>query len=180
MEVSVTLSAADRRRPRVREHLTGVLTRDDRSIQTVDDGSEALSYLRGCECDVIVAGQGRNGFDHFQLLRRVRAIRPEAKVILAGENDPVAAVRALRERAFSYLHKPLAEEPVAETVQLALDAHGWQNDLRLVSGGPSGSPSMSAPSSAPPTAPLNSCARYRRTCRRTYATMSPPRFANYC
>jgi DNA-binding NarL/FixJ family response regulator len=122
--------------PAVRKHLTGVLTRDDRSIQTVDDGSEALSYLRECACDVIVAGEGRNGFDHFKLLRRVRTICPEAKVILAGENDPVAAVRALRERAFSYLHKPLAEEPVAETVQQALDAHSWQNDLRLVSGRP--------------------------------------------
>ncbi len=133
MSRSLLLIDAD---PAVREHLTGVLSRDDRSIQTADDSGEALSYLRECSCDVVVAGQGRNGFDHFKLLRRVRAICPEAKVILAGENDPAAAVRALRERAFSYLHKPLAEEPVAETVQLALDAHGWQNDLRLVSGRP--------------------------------------------
>ena len=61
---------------------------------------------------------------------------PIAKVILAGDSDPAAAVRAVRERAFSYLHKPLADQPVADLVQQALDSESWQNDLRLVSSRP--------------------------------------------
>ncbi len=84
----------------------------------------------------MVAGQGRNGFDNFQLLRRARAIRPETKVILAGETDPSAAVRALRERAYSYVHKPLADQPIADVVYQALESDAWQNDLKMVSARP--------------------------------------------
>ncbi len=122
--------------PAVQDFLTGLLQREDRRIESVDEGSEALTYLRDKPCDLILAGQGRNGIDNFQLLRRVRAIRPEAKVILAGESDPAAAIRALRERAYSYLHKPLTEQPVADMVQQALENDCWQNDLRMVSSRP--------------------------------------------
>jgi DNA-binding NarL/FixJ family response regulator len=122
--------------PAVRELLTGLLSRDDRSIQSVEDGREALTYLRGTACDVVLAGQGRNGLDNFQLLRKVRAIQPGAKVIVAGDNDPASAVRALREHAFIYLHKPLEEQPVADIVQQAIESESWQNDLRLISSRP--------------------------------------------
>jgi two-component system, OmpR family, response regulator len=122
--------------PAVQELLRDLLSREDRSIQSVEDGSEAITYLRETPCDLILAGQGRNGFDQFQLLRRARAIQPETKVILAGANDPAAAVRAVRERAFSYMHKPLADQPVADMVHQALQSDSWQNDLRLVSSRP--------------------------------------------
>lgn len=122
--------------PAVQQLLRDLLSREDRSIQAVVDGHEALSYLRRTPCDVIVAGQGHNGFDAFQLMRRARAIRPDARILLAGENDPAAAVRALRERAFTYFHKPLAEQPVADMVQQAMDSDSWQNDLRLISARP--------------------------------------------
>ena len=41
----------------------------------------------------MVAGQGRNGLDGLKLLRRARAIRPELKVIVTGEPDPVRGRR---------------------------------------------------------------------------------------
>jgi two-component system, OmpR family, response regulator len=121
--------------PAVQELVRGLVGRDER-VEAVEDGHEGLSYLRRSKCDVILAGQGNNGFDAFQLLRRARAIRPDAKVILAGETNPAAAVRALRERAFAYLHKPLTEQPVADFVRQAFEADSWQNDLRLVSARP--------------------------------------------
>jgi CheY-like chemotaxis protein/anti-sigma regulatory factor (Ser/Thr protein kinase) len=120
----------------LRELLRDALSLDGRSIHAVEDGSEALRHLRRTEFDVILAGQGTNGLDQFQLLRKARAIRPAAKVIVAGETDPAAALRAVRERAFSYVHKPLASQAVAEIVQQALNADSWQNDLRLVSARP--------------------------------------------
>lgn len=122
--------------PSVQELVRGLLARDGRSIEMVADGREALSFLRRTACDVVVAGQGHNGFDIFKWLRRARAIRPEARVILAGESSPEAAVRALRERAFAYLHKPLADQPVLDFVHQAFESDGWQNDLRLVSARP--------------------------------------------
>jgi DNA-binding NarL/FixJ family response regulator len=121
--------------PAVQELVRGVLGRDGR-VKAVADGHEGLSFLRRSPCEVILAGQGNNGFDPFQLLRRARAIQPDAKVILAGESNPSAAVRALRERAFAYFHKPLAEQPLADFLNQAFESDSWQNDLRLISARP--------------------------------------------
>ena len=61
--------------PAVHQQLTTLLQRADRSIQDVYDGSEALALLRRSPCDLVLAGQGRNGSDNLKLLRRV-ANRP--------------------------------------------------------------------------------------------------------
>lgn len=122
--------------PAVHELLTKLLQREDRSIQDVYDGSEALACLRRSPCDLVLAGQGRNGFDNLKLLRRVRAMLPKTKVILAGEANPINVVRAIQDHAYCYFHKPLAGQPVAEIVQQALDADAWMDDIRLISARP--------------------------------------------
>ena len=76
--------------PDVHHLLTGLLKREDRSIQDVYDGREALDRVRSVPYDLVVAGQGSNGFDGLKLLRRMREIRPETKVILTGEREPGA------------------------------------------------------------------------------------------
>ncbi len=118
------------------EQMRGALGADLPPIEVVTDDHTALSRLRRAAIDVIIAGQGTNGSDPFKFMRRARAIRPQARVIVAGESNPAAAVRALRERAFAYLHKPLEDQPVADFVHQALDADGWQQDLRLISARP--------------------------------------------
>lgn len=122
--------------PAVHERMRETLGPDVGAIETVSDDHAALSCLRHSRVEVIIAGQGSNGSDPFRFLRRARAIQPNARVIVAGECDPKAAVRALQERAFAYLHKPLDEQPVMDFVHQALHADAWQNDLRLVSGRP--------------------------------------------
>jgi CheY-like chemotaxis protein/anti-sigma regulatory factor (Ser/Thr protein kinase) len=122
--------------PAVHQLLTKLLQREDRSIQDVYDGSEALALLRRYPCDLVLAGQGRNGFDNLKLLRRVRAMLPKTRVILAGEANPVNVVRAIQDHAYCYFHKPLAGQPVAEMVQQALDADSWMDDIRILSARP--------------------------------------------
>jgi DNA-binding NarL/FixJ family response regulator len=122
--------------PAVLEHLTGILQRNDRNILSASDSGEALARLRTAPCDVVLAGQGRNGFDSLKLLRRVRAIRPQTKVILAGEQNPSRVVSAIRERAYSYFHKPLEAQPVADMVQQALETESWQDEIRVISARP--------------------------------------------
>ena len=78
--------------PAVQEHLSGLLKRDDREIQHVPGSKEALgSLLRPARSTWCWPGQGNNGFDGLKLLRRVRSIRPDTKVILTGELDPPGA-----------------------------------------------------------------------------------------
>ncbi|MGO9260795.1 MAG: ATP-binding protein [Bryobacteraceae bacterium] len=122
--------------PAVHELLAPALQRADRTVQDVYDGREALAQLKGLTCDVVVAGQGRNGFDAFKLLRQVHAMQPETRVILTGDPDPERVISAIRARAFSYFHKPLAAAPLADMVQQALEAESWKDDIRVASARP--------------------------------------------
>jgi CheY-like chemotaxis protein/anti-sigma regulatory factor (Ser/Thr protein kinase) len=124
--------------PAVHQLLGDVLKRAAPSIQDVYDRREALACLRHTHCDLVVAGQGHNdGLDGIKLLRRVRALQPEARVILAGSQDPRGVVRAIRERAYSYFHKPIAEGPLFDMVQQALEAKAtWRDDIKVVSARP--------------------------------------------
>jgi DNA-binding NarL/FixJ family response regulator len=123
--------------PAVHEQLHDLLKREDRTIQDFYDGAKALALLRkSSTCDLVVAGSGQNGYDGLKLLRRVRAIRPDAKVIVTGELDPARVVGAIRYHAYSYFHKPLPAAPLAEMVQQALDASSWKDDIRVISARP--------------------------------------------
>jgi CheY-like chemotaxis protein/anti-sigma regulatory factor (Ser/Thr protein kinase) len=122
--------------PALHELLAPVLQREGRSIQDAYDRHEALEVLRHSNCDVVLAGQGRNGDDGLKLMRRMRSIRPDAKVILAGNRDPVRALAAIRGRAYAYFHKPIHTGPLADMVQLALDATAWRDDIRVASARP--------------------------------------------
>ncbi len=130
---SVLLVDAD---PEVHRILAGALPADGRRIDDLYDGQEALAQLRGTHYDVMVAGPGRNGLDGLRLLRRARAIRSDLKVIVTGDADPARVLSAIRHRAYSYFHQPLAPAQLAEMVQQALDSEAWKDDIRIVSGKP--------------------------------------------
>ena len=80
--------------PAVHQLLAETLHRGVQSVQNCYDSKEALASLRSRAYDVVVAGKGRNGFEGTQLLRRMRAVRPEVKVILTGEPSPAQALEA--------------------------------------------------------------------------------------
>jgi DNA-binding NarL/FixJ family response regulator len=122
--------------PALHEQLASVLQREGRSIQDAYDRHEALEALRHSDCDLVLAGQGRNGDDGLKLMRRMRAIRPGARFIMAGSRDPAGVLAAIRERAFAYFHKPLSTGPLADMVQLALDSTAWRDDIRVASARP--------------------------------------------
>jgi DNA-binding NarL/FixJ family response regulator len=122
--------------PAAHELLQSLLGRPDRTIQNAYDPQEGLNHLRDSECDVVVAAAAMNGDDPLQFLRRVRAVRPEARVIVTGEPNAYRVVSAIRARAFSYFHKPLSETGLADMVDHALEASAWKEDIRVISGRP--------------------------------------------
>ena len=123
--------------PAVHQALEGLLRRDDRAVEAAYDSNQAMDLLRRLPCEVVVAGQEPNGRgDGGALLRQVRTVRPEARVILTGDLDPARALAAVRHRAYSYFHKPFPPGQVAEMVQQALNASAWRDDLRVISGRP--------------------------------------------
>jgi DNA-binding NarL/FixJ family response regulator/anti-sigma regulatory factor (Ser/Thr protein kinase) len=119
--------------PAVHDFLSKLVTREPRKIQGVYDARDALEYLKTTAYDLVVAGQGQNGLSGLRLLRRMRTVRPEAKIIVAGELDKAQVLGTIRHRAYSYFRKPLAAAPFAEMVQHALDSSGWLDDIRVIS-----------------------------------------------
>lgn len=117
----------------VHERLTHILNRPDRTIRIACDGGQALDLVRESVVDLVVAGRTADGLDAITLLDRIQATRPRTKVILIGEQDRTRALEALRHRAFSYFHQPLAEGPLADMADCALQSDSWQRDVRVVS-----------------------------------------------
>ncbi len=122
--------------PAIHELLGTILKADDRRIDDVFDGKAALERLRTEPCDLLFAGQGRNGLEGLNLLKKVRAIRPETRVIVSGEANPALVVGAIRQQAYSYFHKPLQPGLVADMVRQALSVEEWRDDIRALSARP--------------------------------------------
>jgi two-component system, OmpR family, response regulator len=114
----------------------GVLQREDRSIQGASGKGDAEALLRAARFDVVLAGQGCNGYDGLKMARRVRAIQPDARVILTGDSEPAQVIGAIRARLFGYCHRPPPAGPLNDLVQQALDAASWQNDILVHSATP--------------------------------------------
>src|ERR1039457_2779367 len=62
--------------PAMQGYLSGLLQRDDREIRQVPGSKEALQVLRTGPIDLVLAGEGNNGFDGLALLRRGRSTPP--------------------------------------------------------------------------------------------------------
>jgi len=118
------------------ELLRGILEHEDRSIHDAFGKSDAEECLRAFPFDVVLAGQGRNGSDGLRIARRVRAMQPDARVILTGNSAPEHVIGAMRARVFGYCHHPPPAGPLSELVSQALDAVSWQNDILVVSATP--------------------------------------------
>jgi anti-sigma regulatory factor (Ser/Thr protein kinase) len=122
--------------PSLRESLARLLERKDRRLKEVTDIPKALDLLRAERFDLVVAGQGSNGTDAKGLLQRLRAVRPDTKVILTGEPNPSRAISAVRAQAYGYIHQPFAGSFVTDMVQQALVASSWREDIQILSGRP--------------------------------------------
>jgi CheY-like chemotaxis protein len=120
----------------VHDVLRNILQREDRTIQDAFGGAEAEALLRTAPFDVVLAGQGSNGSDGLKMVRRIRALQPDTRVILTGEPDPDRVIRAIRARVFSYCHNPPPPGPLSDIVQQALDASSWLNDILVLSARP--------------------------------------------
>src|ERR1022692_3733422 len=114
----------------------GLLEREDRTIRNAYGRSESLECLRSGPFDLVLAGQSPNGFDGLQLVRQLRALQPNAKTIFTGDPDPTRVIRAIRARAYSYFHSPLATIALADMVQQALESELSPDDILVMSARP--------------------------------------------
>jgi CheY-like chemotaxis protein/anti-sigma regulatory factor (Ser/Thr protein kinase) len=105
-------------------HLLGnVLTKAGFSTSAAKDGVEALEKLRKGEYDLLLLDvwmPRMNGLDLLATLRTLNA--PPRVVVMTSDDAPETLLKAVREQAFRYVHKPVESRVLLQTVREALAA----------------------------------------------------------
>lgn len=84
------------------------------------DGNSALQLIKEDEPEVIIVDLKMPGIDGVEVLRRVKATRPEIEVIiLTGHGNEEDRQLCMDLGAFAYLQKPLDINVLSETIQKA-------------------------------------------------------------
>jgi len=91
-------------------------------IDAAANGEEALAKLREKEFGLILLDIRMPGMDGIEVLRRVREIRPDIRVIMITAYGTVeSAVEAMKLGAVDFLQKPFDPEEIRELVSRVMD-----------------------------------------------------------
>ncbi len=102
------------------EVLSKRLARRGFEVLTARSGAEAIRLLRHHDADVAVLDLKMEGMDGIELLRILRQILPELKVImLTGHGSERAARDGLAQGASDYLTKPIELEELVRCIRTA-------------------------------------------------------------
>ena len=91
-------------------------------IDTAADGDEALTKLKGRDFGLILLDIRMPGMDGMEVLRRVREMRPDIRIIMITAYGTVeSAVEAMKLGAVDFLQKPFDPEEIRELILRVLD-----------------------------------------------------------
>jgi CheY-like chemotaxis protein/anti-sigma regulatory factor (Ser/Thr protein kinase) len=106
-------------------------------IETARDNSTCLERVKEQSFDLVITDIHTQGMDDLELLRRLRWLRPEIKVIvLAPQSTTEDVIEALREHAFGYFSQPLDASTFVQLVTQALQVKNWTDGIELLSARP--------------------------------------------
>ncbi len=115
-----------------RDAMRRALARVGYEIRAFESAAEALERLEnGDPVDAVVSDVRMPGMDGYELLKRVRAIRPNLPFILVtAYADVEDAVAALQEGADDYLTKPVKMQELRRRVQIHLERRALSDENR--------------------------------------------------
>jgi CheY-like chemotaxis protein len=114
-----------------REAITEVLSAHDYSCVVCEDGEGALKRVDSERFAVVVLDIRLPGIDGIEVLRQIRIVQPELRVImLSASTDQELVLEALRLGASDYLAKPLHDEELMLAVHRAADGYRVASDFR--------------------------------------------------
>jgi CheY-like chemotaxis protein len=107
----------------IRLTLSQVLETLGAEIDTAANGEEALTKLKGREFGLILLDIRMPGMDGMEILRRVREIRPDIRVIMITAYGTIeSAVEAMKLGAVDFLQKPFDPDEIRELVSRVADS----------------------------------------------------------
>jgi CheY-like chemotaxis protein/anti-sigma regulatory factor (Ser/Thr protein kinase) len=93
------------------------------STAVARDGLEALKALGADRFDLLLLDVWMPRMNGLELLAKLRAIEARPRVVVMTSDDaPETLLKAVREQAFKYVHKPVEATQLLETVRAALAA----------------------------------------------------------
>ncbi len=104
-------------------------------VECARDNEEALALVEKSAFDLVITDQASSSREDVELLRKVRLVRPNTRlIIVADRSTPADVIAAIRARAFSYITKPLSTQVVEEVLQLAIESPAWEDAIEMLSG----------------------------------------------
>lgn len=110
-------------------NIVSSLRKDGYTVNGATNGRDAVRILWAEVHDVVICDLNTPGADGFELLKWLRAYRPNTRVILVGESSPSLRTLALEGGAVSYLEKPLDLHLLKEELRRLLVHTGFSADL---------------------------------------------------
>lgn len=120
----------------LRELLRAVLCEHGYAVASSGDGLEALRLLKAGAFDLMLLDVWLPGMNGLELLSEVAHHQGSMRVIVMTQDSaPETLLRAIREHAFDYIHKPFEVETLLESVNSTLAVPDVP-DIQLVSAKP--------------------------------------------
>ncbi len=131
-EVQRILVVDDERR--MRDSIKRLLGESGYEITACGSGEEALRRIELREYDLVLLDLVMPGLDGPQVLRRIKAGKPELPVvIISGHGSIEAAVAVLKDGAYDYIRKPFEAEELARRVANALEQKRLRREKARIS-----------------------------------------------
>ena len=119
-----------------RQLLRKVLTKAGFVTTVAKDGIEALAALRAHKFDLLLLDVWMPRMNGLELLAKLRARKaPPRVVVMTSDDAPETLLKAVRERAFKYVHKPVATLTLLQTVRETLKS-APPPPVEVISGSP--------------------------------------------
>jgi CheY-like chemotaxis protein len=107
--------------------LSTLLTNAGHTVETADDGPQALDLLQDRAFDIVLLDIGLPSMSGLDVLEQARAReKPPLVIMMTADDTPQTVLESVRRQAFRYLRKPFPPKTIVEVVS---DAVGSAVDL---------------------------------------------------
>jgi CheY-like chemotaxis protein/anti-sigma regulatory factor (Ser/Thr protein kinase) len=123
--------------PATREGLCALLTNAGLTVDTANDGTEALQKVEGRHFNIVLLDIQLPGIGGLDVLARcVAKARPSKVIVMTGVDPTDTALSALRGHAYEFLPKPIEPQHLVEVIRRALAAARDVPAIEVVSARP--------------------------------------------
>jgi DNA-binding NtrC family response regulator len=121
----------------IREIISELLEQENYQTATAAGGAEALQLLESNDFDAVISDVRMPGMDGLELLKEIRSLYPQIKVLLfTGYASVDNVVEAMKIGAYGYLTKPLDRDElfkelalIREQTEILKDGHQMQSEM---------------------------------------------------